>query len=99
MAAFETSLQRLTASMARVTNADAVLDGAPDPVRVVFDNGYAVAFDAMAVRHPRVGLAESDAGAVDVDSTVEIVDGSTYTVQTVEPDGAGWVELTLRLAA
>lgn len=96
---FDQSLQRLNAAMRRVANAQATLGGAPDPVQVVYDNGHGVSLDTMAVLRPRIALAQADAAGVDVDSDVQIVGGPAYTVQTVEPDGAGWVELSLGLAA
>jgi len=72
---FEASMQRLNASMTRMTNAAALIDGGPDPVRVVYDNGYAVALDAMGVQRPRIGLTTFDSAGVHIDSAVQIVGG------------------------
>lgn len=96
---FAASMQRLNASMSRVCNAAVLIDGATVSVPCVYDNGYAVAMDAMGVQRPSIGLTVADAGAVDADSTVQIVGGPAYTVQTAEPDGMGWIDLSLRLAA
>lgn len=96
---FAASMQRLNAAMSRVCNAAALIDGATVSVPCVYDNGYSVAMDAMGVQRPRIGLTVADAGSVDADSTVQIVGGAAYTAQTVEPDGMGWVELSLRLTA
>lgn len=98
--AFENSLQRLNAAAAgRLSNAAAVIDGAA-AVRIVFDNGFGASFDALGVRHPRAGLPESAVSAVvPGTSTLVLVGGSIYTIESVEPDGTGWAELQLRLAA
>lgn len=97
--AFEDAVQRLHEAVhTRLANADALLDG--EAVRVVFDNTYDVALGAAGVRRPRAALPSASAvGVVPETSTLEIVGGSTYTVEAVLPDGAGWTEMHLRLAA
>lgn len=97
MAGFESSLARLNAAVqGRVTNADAVLDN--KPVRVAFDNGYGLELGSVGARQPRAGLSSHLAPRVAAGSRLRIGVGQQYEVVSVEPDGAGWVELVLQAA-
>ncbi len=94
---FENALARLNAAVqGRLTNADAVLDN--KVVRIAFDNGYATELGSVGVRQPRAGVLLHLAPRVAAGSRLRVVGGQQYEVVSVEPDGAGWVELVLQAA-
>jgi hypothetical protein len=62
---------------------------------VIFDDAYVDPLGAFESRAPVAWLPVADAGAVAQGSTL-VVDGTTYTVVEVLPDGSGNV-LQLRL--
>lgn len=93
---FAAAAARATASTMRILgDTQAVLDN----VRVagIFDNGYASAADGMASRDPTFMLPTARAARVRQGSTLRIVDGSTYRVTNMEPDGTGVTTLQLEL--
>lgn len=69
----------------------ATLDGVV--VAGIFDNEYADAF-GMATRQPRFTLKSSDAAAA-TQASVLVVEGVTYRVRSIEPDGTGVTTLAL----
>lgn len=71
----------------------ATLDGVA--VAGIFDNDYADAL-GLATRQPRFMLRSSDASAA-TQSSVLVVEGSTYRVRSIEPDGTGVTTLALEL--
>ena len=70
---------------------DAVVAGVS--VRAMFDNGYDAMQDLVAGSSPKLLLASSAASAVVGDSVT--VDGHSFRVTTVEPDGTGVTRLRL----
>ena len=72
---------------------DATLDG--QGVRVIFDNGYGVGFDAaMGGNMPHALLATADAESAAAGSVL-MIGSARYTVAAVEPDGTGVTALRL----
>jgi hypothetical protein len=71
----------------------AALDGVA--VAGIFDNEYADAL-GLATRQPRFMLKSSDAASV-TQASVLVVEGSTYRVRSIEPDGTGVTLLALEL--
>jgi hypothetical protein len=69
----------------------ATLDGAS--VTGIFDNAYTEAF-GMASRAPMFTLPSANAAAA-TQASVLVVDGSTYRVTSVQPDGTGVTTLML----
>lgn len=67
------------------------LDGAS--VDGIFDNGY-IDVLGLASRAPMFTLQSVDAAAVSTASTL-VVNGTTYRVTSVQPDGTGVTVLTL----
>lgn len=70
----------------------ATLAGAP--VVGIFDNSYADAFGAIAMRGPIFRLRTVDAASATV-GTALVVDGTDYRVTSVQPDGTGVTVLVL----
>lgn len=68
-----------------------------DSVRAIFDNGYADAFDALALRGPRLTLPTAAAPAATAGTAV-VVAGTAYRVASVQPDGTGVTTLLLERA-
>lgn len=71
----------------------AVLDNVP--VLGVFDNAYATVLGGVATLTPTFLMPVASRPQAKQGSTLRIVGGSTYTVNTYEPDGTGWVLLHL----
>lgn len=71
----------------------ATLDGVA--VAGIFDNEYVDAL-GMATRQPRFTL-KSSAAAAATQASVLVVEGATYRVRAVEPDGTGVTALRLEL--
>lgn len=68
---------------------------------VVYDARYADT-QGMANARPQARILDTDLGTLAVGSAVTITQGSTataYTVQAIEPDGAGLSTLILRRAS
>lgn len=63
----------------------------------IFDNGYAQAFDAVALSGPRLTLPTAAAPAATAGTAV-VVAGTTYRVASVQPDGTGVTTLLLERA-
>jgi hypothetical protein len=70
---------------------------AGEPVLGIFDAAYADAFDAIALRGPRLTLPTAAAGAA-TGGTTCVVGGVSYRVTSVQPDGTGVTTLLLELA-
>jgi hypothetical protein len=70
----------------------AALDGRP--VRVIFDSPYREGFDGMATAQPTAQLASADTAAL-TQASLLVIDGTTYRVTSVQPDGTGWTTLML----
>ena len=72
------------------------LDGAV--VSGIFDDRHAEGFDDMMTgSNPRVSMSTADASAA-VRGSVVVIDGTTYSVAAIQPDGTGWTVLTLQNA-
>lgn len=69
----------------------ATLDGAA--VQGIFDNAYTEAF-GMASRAPMFTLPTASAASA-TQASVLVVDGTTYRVTSVQPDGTGVTVLML----
>jgi hypothetical protein len=69
----------------------AALDGVP--VTGIFDNAYTEAF-GMASRAPMFTLPTASAASA-TQTSVLVVDGTTYRVTSVQPDGTGVTTLML----
>lgn len=66
--------------------------------QVIFDNAYAGAFNGMvAGTDPSCTGRTSDLAAVTVGSTATI-NGNTYAIVAIDPDGTGMTKLQLREA-
>lgn len=91
-AAIDTLNQSVSMTLA---NASATLPGVSEPVPVLFDLLYDAPFDGQIDSGSPVchGL-ESALGNLQRGSSLTI-DAASYTVERVEPDGAGWVRLML----
>lgn len=72
----------------------ALLDGAP--AVGLFDNAYQTVLGGMATMGPAFSLPTAAAGAAAQGSTL-VVEGATYRVRNVEPDGNGVTILPLEL--
>lgn len=70
----------------------ATLDGAA--VRGVFDRDYAQAFDGISTTAPQFVL-KTTAAASATQASLLVVDGTTYRVRSVQPDGTGVTRLML----
>lgn len=73
---------------------DATIDGTP--TRVLLDAGYAEGLGGIASRQYAASLPSSVAVA---QGSTLITGGSTYRVVSVQPDGTGWSNLILEVAA
>ncbi len=95
---FDSAITRLNAGVsARLANAMASVDGGT-AFPLLFDNDAEPLLNAAIARSPRAACEESALGAATVGAELAIVGGSTYTINQLEPDGAGWVEIGLELA-
>lgn len=63
----------------------------------IWDNGYAEAFDALALRGPRLMLPTASAAAATAGTAV-VVASVNYRVTSVQPDGTGVTTLLLERA-
>lgn len=78
---------------------DAVATIGVAEVAGVFRNGYAEGLSGLAAGSaPSFGCLADDAPGIAVGDALSI-SGQSYTVASVEPDGAGWLVLILRRAA
>jgi hypothetical protein len=72
------------------------LDG--QDVTAIFDDRHAEGFDdVLTCNHPRISLPAADASSA-VRGSVVVIDGVTYSVGAIQPDGTGWTVLTLHNA-
>lgn len=95
---FDGAITRLNARVgARLANAMASVDGGA-AFPLLFDNDSGPLLNAAIARSPRAACEASLLGSADVGAELAIVGGSTYTINQLEPDGAGWVEIGLELA-
>jgi len=70
------------------------IDGVPTPVK--FDNAYVQAFDGMGAT--ATALIAPSSACLDTTNTSEVdVNGITYRVRSVQPDGTGITVLLLEL--
>lgn len=83
-----------SAVLARLANAQAIV-GAQEPVPVIFDQPYAAPFDAQvdATEPECLGRSQDLASLARGGSIV--VDGRTFQVLRVEPDGTGLTRVVL----
>ena len=70
-----------------------VLDNVP--VLGIHDNGYTQLMGGMASLEPTYTLASAAAARAGQASILRIVDGPTYRVRSVQPDGTGITTLVL----
>lgn len=70
----------------------ATLDGVA--VAGIFDNPYAQAFDGMATAEPMYTLPSASAAGA-TQASLLVVQGTSYRVRSVQPDGTGLSTLLL----
>lgn len=75
----------------------AVLDNVP--VLGIFDNAYLDVINGVSTLTPMFMMSVASAPRAAQGSTLRIVGGATYTVNSHEPDGTGWVLLRLERKA
>lgn len=61
----------------------------------IFDNGYAEAFGAIAMRGPIFRLRTADAASATVGAALVVNGTDSYRVTSVQPDGTGITVLVL----
>lgn len=82
------------AVFARLSNAQAVLDGTP--IDGIFDRDYVQVFDGIASSGPMFTAPSASVSAATTISLLTVA-GNTYRVRSVQPDGTGVSLLLLEL--
>ena len=72
----------------------ATLDGAA--VRGVFDRDYAQAFDGISTSAPQF-VCKTTSAAAATQASLLVLDGTTYRVRSVQPNGTGITRLLLEV--
>lgn len=86
------------AAMRRLSNARAQRVGDSEDFPVIFDRAFVeVALGAGAYR-PTASAQDSDIAGFASDETQLVINGSTYVVRDLQPDGTGWTLMILEAA-